>query len=132
MTMSVFAYLIPQWRTLSIVTSVLGLGPLILMLFVPESPRWLIAKQKYEQADHVIHKIVIGKGWPGIIKYLLDFDIHLRQGCPVMFNVFLGNGHTYKDKYRQTPPSQTLEELKVDHEAEDLNLNSLGKGTKIF
>ena len=72
--MSVFAYLIPQWRTLSIVTSVLGLGPLILMLFVPESPRWLIAKQKYEQADHVIHKIVIGKVGAWNYKVLVGFQ----------------------------------------------------------
>ena len=59
--MTLVAYLIQHWRTLSVVTSVLGLIPLLIILFVPESPRWLVAKQKYEQADHVIHKIVIGK-----------------------------------------------------------------------
>ena len=45
-------------------------------------------------------------------------------------NIFLGNGHKYKDKYRQTPPPQTLTELKVENDPEDLNLNSLGIITK--
>ena len=44
--------------------------------------------------------------------------------------IFLGNGHKYKDKYRQTPPPQTLTELKVENDPEDLNLNSLGIITK--
>ena len=58
--MSIVAYLIQHWRTLSQVTSGLGVLLLPIMLFVPESPRWLVAKQKFEEADHVIHKIVIG------------------------------------------------------------------------
>ena len=60
MTMSIMAYLIQHWRILSQVTSGIGVLLLPIMMFVPESPRWLVAKQKYEQADHVIHKIVIG------------------------------------------------------------------------
>ena len=58
--MSIVAYLIQHWRTLSQVTSGIGVLLLPIMLFVPESPRWLVAKQKFEEADHVIHKIVIG------------------------------------------------------------------------
>ena len=46
--------------------------------------------------------------------------------------IFLGNGHKYKDKYRQTPPAQTLSELKVENDPEDLNLNSLGMITKYY
>ena len=46
--------------------------------------------------------------------------------------IFLGNGHKYKDKYRQTPPPQTLTELKVENDPEDLNLNSLGIITKYY
>ena len=41
--------------------------------------------------------------------------------------LLIGNGHKYKDKYRQTPPPQSLTELKVENDPEDLNLNSLGK-----
>ena len=41
--------------------------------------------------------------------------------------ILIGNGHKYKDKYRQTPPPQSLTELKVENDPEDLNLNSLGK-----
>ena len=59
-SMSIVAYLIQHWRTLSQVTSGIGVLMLPIMLFVPESPRWLVAKQKFEEADHVIHKIVIG------------------------------------------------------------------------
>ena len=59
-SMSIVAYLIQHWRTLSQVTSGIGVLLLPIMLFVPESPRWLVAKQKFEEADHVIHKIVIG------------------------------------------------------------------------
>ena len=61
MIFSAVAYFIQHWRVLAQVQSGIGVLLLPIMLFVPESPRWLVAKQKYEQADHVIHKIVIGQ-----------------------------------------------------------------------
>ena len=61
MIFSAVAYFIQHWRVLSQVQSGIGVLLLPIMLFVPESPRWLVAKQKYEQADHVIHRIVIGE-----------------------------------------------------------------------
>ena len=61
MTFSIVAYFIQHWRVLAQVQSGIGVLLLPIMLFVPESPRWLVAKQKYEQADLVIHKIVIGQ-----------------------------------------------------------------------
>ena len=70
MTMSFIAYLIQPWRTLCQVTSGIGVVLLPIMLFVPESPRWLIVKQKYEEADQVIHKIAIGKSF---FHYLIFF-----------------------------------------------------------
>ena len=61
MIFSAVAYFIQHWRVLAQVQSGIGVLLLPIMLFVPESPRWLVAKQKYEQADLVLHKIVLGK-----------------------------------------------------------------------
>ncbi len=69
MCMTLMAYFIQGWRALSVTIPALGLPPLFLLLFVPESPRWLVAKQKYEQADHVLEKIVRGEA----NRRLLDF-----------------------------------------------------------
>ena len=51
MIFSAVAYFIQHWRVLAQVQSGIGVLLLPIMLFVPESPRWLVAKQKYEHAD---------------------------------------------------------------------------------
>ncbi|XP_071115010.1 organic cation transporter protein-like [Haliotis cracherodii] len=48
------AYLVRDWRHLQLIVS----APTVLFLayywFMPESPRWLISKQKYEEADRIL------------------------------------------------------------------------------
>ena len=71
-------YVISGWRHFTLCTALLGIPLAIGLIFLPESPRWLVTKKKYEQADAIITKIVVG------------------------------NGKKYKDAYRQSPPAQSL------------------------
>jgi MFS family permease len=56
--MSLLAYLTADWRVLAVVTNVSGLPALALILFVGESPRWLLQKGKSNIADVQLRRIV--------------------------------------------------------------------------
>ena len=54
--LAMFGYLIQQWQTLQIVLSVIVLCLSVAWFFVPESPRWLIAKDRRTEAFVVLNK----------------------------------------------------------------------------
>jgi len=51
-------YLTGDWRVLAVVTNISGLPALALLLFVGESPRWLLQKGKSDLADIQLRRIV--------------------------------------------------------------------------
>ncbi|XP_071841267.1 organic cation transporter protein-like isoform X1 [Apostichopus japonicus] len=52
------AYLIPNWRIVQLVISLPYIPVLILaLIFVPESPRWLISNKRFESAENIFRKI---------------------------------------------------------------------------
>ncbi|CAD6232045.1 GSCOCG00001717001-RA-CDS [Cotesia congregata] len=50
------AYLIPHWRNLQLALSCFVLPAIILVWFVPESPRWLISQGRHDEAQKIIQK----------------------------------------------------------------------------
>ena len=56
------AYFIRDWVTLHLVAYIPWIVLLGLWFFIPESPRWLIAKGEYVKAREVINKIAKGNG----------------------------------------------------------------------
>ena len=54
--LSPLAYLIQEWKYLQITLSVLVFCNMASLLIIPESPRWLIAKNKIEEALMVLKK----------------------------------------------------------------------------
>jgi len=69
LTLAVLGYLIRSWRQLMLVTSIPSCLSVLLFWLVPESPRWLIAKGKLEQAESTLKKaaeinnIELPKNW---------------------------------------------------------------------
>ncbi|CAL8110024.1 unnamed protein product [Orchesella dallaii] len=55
--LGLFGYMIPSWRTLTWVTSVPALLLFVTIPFLPESPRWLLCKNKTEKAQTVFNSI---------------------------------------------------------------------------
>lgn len=43
-----------SWRTLALLQGVPSLIQIVFIYWVPESPRWLIAKERYEQAENML------------------------------------------------------------------------------
>ena len=78
MLVATLGYFISGWRHFTLTTALLGLPIALALFYLPESPRWLVTKRRYEQADAVMTQIIAG------------------------------NGSRYKDAYRQTPPAQSL------------------------
>ncbi|CAF1248938.1 unnamed protein product [Rotaria sordida] len=54
-----FAYFIRTWRMLLLTTSFLMLPYCLFYLFLPESPRWLISKGRFSEAEKVLRTIAI-------------------------------------------------------------------------
>ena len=59
---SFIAYQIQHWRDLTIAISVLGLPLLVVNLYIPESPRWLLSKNRKKDAIKVLEVIAAGNG----------------------------------------------------------------------
>ena len=96
MLVATLGYFITGWRHVTLTTALLGLPIALTMFYLPESPRWLVTKRRYEQADAVMTQIITG------------------------------NGSRYKDAYRQTPPAQSLAEEDDEPEQLDLNYKTGG------
>ena len=53
-SLALLAYLIQQWKNLQITLSVLVFSTVVTLLIIPESPRWLIATNKLDEAIKVL------------------------------------------------------------------------------
>lgn len=56
MLLSVLAYFIRTWRILQLVITLPGFLTLLLLPFIPESPRWLLSKGRTKEAQRIISK----------------------------------------------------------------------------
>ncbi|KAE9555776.1 hypothetical protein FO519_000990 [Halicephalobus sp. NKZ332] len=54
--LALVAYLCKSWTQIQMITSALHLCALILIHFLPESPRWLIVMNRIDEAAHIIRK----------------------------------------------------------------------------
>ncbi|KJH42421.1 hypothetical protein DICVIV_11592 [Dictyocaulus viviparus] len=54
---AIVAYFFQHWRSLALVISVLHIPAVALMIYLHESPRWLVQKGKIREARHVILRI---------------------------------------------------------------------------
>lgn len=55
--LAIIVWLIRDWRLLALVTSVPFLALFSFWWMLPESPRWLLAKGKYEEAETILNKM---------------------------------------------------------------------------
>merc|ERR1719249_378053 len=56
LTLALWAYLIRDWRDLVFYTSLPSLISVVLIWLVPESPRWLVAGGRLEEAEEVVRQ----------------------------------------------------------------------------
>ncbi|XP_048736438.1 organic cation transporter protein-like isoform X2 [Ostrea edulis] len=57
MTLAIWGYFITNWRYLIIGTSTTGIFMLLSWWFVPESPRWLLSKGRFKEAEDILKEI---------------------------------------------------------------------------
>jgi len=60
--LSLLAYIFPYWRDLELSITVLTAPMCLLMIFIPESPRYSIVKGKTEEAEQSLLRIARGNG----------------------------------------------------------------------
>jgi len=82
------ALLFPNWRHLVLATSAPGLiGVVLILLFMPESPRWLFIGGRREEAEEIVRKGAsingneLAPGW----KLLEDQDVKVGQAQSASF-----------------------------------------------
>lgn len=62
-SLGVLAYLIPDWRLLTIATSLPTIFGLLIMNQIPESPRWLASQGRYDEAEAILQKMASENGF---------------------------------------------------------------------
>ena len=60
--LSVIAYQVQHWRQLTLLISILGLPLISYHWIIPESPRWLITQNRFQEAMNVLEDIAKGNG----------------------------------------------------------------------
>jgi len=73
--LSITAYHFQNWRTLSTFVSLLGPPFVCLHWYLPESPRWLLAKNRTEEAQKVLTDIAKGNGKVINEKFKLKYEV---------------------------------------------------------
>lgn len=77
MFLPLLAYLLRDWKSLTLVLSVPGLLYLPLWWFIPESPRWLLSQGRVEEAEAILRKAALKNkvhAPPAILA-----DVHLQD-----------------------------------------------------
>lgn len=62
-SLGLLAYFIPDWRKLTITTSLPTIFGLLIINQVPESPRWLASQGRYDKAEAILQKMAIANGF---------------------------------------------------------------------
>ena len=78
--LSLLAYHLQHWRRLTLIISVLGAPALALNLIVPESPRWLLSKNRKREALKVLRDIAAGNGSVFTEKMKLEIENNNHPG----------------------------------------------------
>ena len=73
--LTMLAYFIRDWRTLQMTMGLISLSQIIFWFFIPESPRWLLAKNKLKEAENEdTIKLLSGKICESELVKIFDFD----------------------------------------------------------
>lgn len=56
-SLSFVAWFIRDWRSLALTTTLPFLSFFVYWWYLPESPRWLLAQGKFEEAEQILRKI---------------------------------------------------------------------------
>ena len=83
MLVAAMGYTVSGWRHLTLVTALLGIPIALTLFYLPESPRWLVTKARYEQADAVMTQIIQGNG--GQYRYAVK---EIPSSSPDTFSIF--------------------------------------------
>ncbi|KAG5331002.1 OCT1 protein, partial [Acromyrmex charruanus] len=109
--LALLGYLLRNWYTLSLATSV----PFILLFsyywIIPESPRWLLSKNRIDEAEAIVQQMakVNGKTVPTNFLRKMEIEILKRQG--ISCNGRNSNDIDLEGENRATPSSATPMDL---------------------
>lgn len=107
--LALLGYLLRHWYTLSLATSV----PFILLFsyywIIPESPRWLLSKNRIDEAEAIVQQMakVNGKTVPPNFLRKMEIEILKRQGISCNGR----NSNDVEGENRTPPPSATPMDL---------------------
>lgn len=71
-----FVNAITDWRTTCLISSVVPLLAMVMLLFLPESPAWLVSKGRHAEAERSLRWL---RGWSKKDKVLIEFEQIVRD-----------------------------------------------------
>ncbi|XP_076175139.1 organic cation transporter 1 [Ptiloglossa arizonensis] len=110
--LALLGYLLRNWFTLSLATSV----PFVLLFsyywIIPESPRWLLSKNRIDEAEVIVQRMakINGKTVPSNFLRKMEVEILRRQGISCN-GTNSGDSETAEVEDRSPPPAATPMDL---------------------
>ncbi|XP_076629444.1 organic cation transporter 1 [Colletes latitarsis] len=110
--LALLGYLLRHWFTLSLATSV----PFVLLFsyywIIPESPRWLLSKNRIDEAEEIVQRMakINGKTVPSNFLRKMEVEILRRQGISCN-GTNSGENETVNIEDRSPPPAATPMDL---------------------
>jgi len=96
--MSALAYQLQHWRQLTMAISALGAPLLAINLLIPESPRWLLSKNRNKEAIKVVEGIATGNGRIFTEKMRVSLEHETCAGSDMM-KVTEGLSDLFRDRH---------------------------------
>ncbi|XP_026666854.1 organic cation transporter 1-like [Ceratina calcarata] len=111
--LALLGYLLRHWYTLSLATSV----PFVLLFsyywIIPESPRWLLSKNRIDEAEVIVQRMakINGRTVPNNFLRKMEAEILRRQGVSCNGTNSSENAETTDVENRAPPPAATPMDL---------------------
>ncbi|KAK9305048.1 hypothetical protein QLX08_003746 [Tetragonisca angustula] len=111
--LAVLGYLLRHWFTLSLATSV----PFVLLFsyywIIPESPRWLLSKNRIDEAEVIVQRMakINGRTVPNNFLRKMEVEILRRQGVSCNGTNSSENPESNETEDRSPPPAATPMDL---------------------
>ncbi|KYQ49143.1 Solute carrier family 22 member 3 [Trachymyrmex zeteki] len=116
--LAILSYVIPDWRILQLAVSVPTAITVLYIWIIPESPRWLLAKEKSTEADMALERIAI---YNSCCIRLRTKNILMHEAC------VKSNSMPIKPKRKSRVISIEFEETRADENQQEEITNLLNK-----
>ncbi|XP_013418049.1 solute carrier family 22 member 4 [Lingula anatina] len=79
--LAAFGFTIKDWKQIMLATTLPGLALLLFWFYIPESPRWLVTRGRYKEAEEIMQRIARRnkKEMPDFAEFVANYEANKNQ-----------------------------------------------------